>query len=239
MAKEKFGVNGCGHLDVPARMTVNGNCSSSSPPSNAFTSKQLPVPPSSANASANINGIPLPTVNNSFKPKSFSEAVSNSAGGIHEQARFVVASPDNYEVAKDGKCSPTHFSLIPNSEMVAEITKEKCRLKDTAIFFAAVEVEKCPPRKFMDDWFHNFWNTKLGFHISFCTQIQKGLFVIFFANHDAQQEVLKKKYWNVGSTSFCALAWTPKAIHEEFLALSMPRWILVKNLLPFLWHFLT
>ncbi len=86
----------------------------------------------------------------------------------------------------------------------------------------------------MDDWFHNFWNTKLGFHITFCRQIQKGLFLIFFANHEAQQEVLKKQYWMVELTSFQALAWTPETIREEVLALLTPRWILVKNLLPIL-----
>ena len=34
------------------------------------------------------------------------------------------------------------------------------------------------------------------------------------------------------------MAWTPEAVHEEVLALSAPRWILVKNLPPFLWRFL-
>ena len=140
-------------------MTIDGGCSSPRALGDAFTSKKLSVQPPSPNASASINGIPMPTTSNSFKAKSFSKAVSNSAGGIHEHARFFVAGPDNYEVTKDGKsplASSAHFSLIPNSEMVAKITKEKGRLKDIAIFFADVEIEKCSPCNFMDDWYHNF-----------------------------------------------------------------------------------
>jgi hypothetical protein len=129
------------------------------------------------------------------------------------------------------------FTIAPNQEMLEEIVKGKNKLRDTAIFFSAVDLEKCPPRKFMDDWFHNYWNVKLGLHISFCRQLKKGLHVIFFVNHDAQQEVVKKQYWNVGSTSFRVIVWSPKAAHDEVLALSGPRWVLVKNVPPFLWHF--
>ena len=42
----------------------------------------------------------------------------------------------------------------------------------------------------------------------------------------------------MGSTSFRALAWLPEVVHDEVLALSAPRWILVKNIPPFLWQFL-
>jgi hypothetical protein len=70
--------------------------------------------------------------------------------------------------------------------MLNEIIKEKERLRNTAIFFSAVEIDKVPARKFLDDWFYNYWNLKLGYQISFCRQIQKGLFVVFFINNESQ-----------------------------------------------------
>lgn len=174
------------------------------------------------------------------QPRSFSEAVGRSSI-INNRARFEFASVGNNDASKSGKtpsASLSPFAIIPNLEMLEEIVKEKDRLRDTAIFFSAIEIDKCPPRKFMDDWFHHYWNNKLGLHISFYRQIHKGLYVILFVNHDAQTEVLKNQYWNVGSTSFRAIAWSPKSIHEEVLTLSTLRWILVKNIPPFLWHFL-
>ena len=94
----------------------------------------------------------------------------SASGKIDDKARFIV-NPGNNEGAFQGKsplASMVSFSLTPNSEMLAKIVKEKNKLKDTAIFFASVEIDKCPPHKFLDDWFHNFWNIKLGFNISFC-----------------------------------------------------------------------
>ena len=185
-------------------------------------------------------GINNPVSHSSDRPKSFSEAVGRTSV-INDKARFEFASTGNNDVSESGKtpsASLSPFAIVPNPEMLKEIVKEKDRLRDTAIFFSTVEIDKCPPRKFMDDWFHHYWNNKLGLHISFCRQIQKGLYVIFFVNHDAQTEVLKKQYWNVGSTSFRAIAWSPEAIHEEVLTLSAPRWILVKKIPPFLLHFL-
>lgn len=173
------------------------------------------------------------------KPKSFSEAVAYTGNPINASVRFSLSNSN--EAVDSGKVTgvaPLSFSISPNPEMLDEISKEKNRLRNFSIFFSAVEVDKCPPRKFLDDWFHNYWNLKLGYHISFCRQIQKGLFIIFFNKHEAQTEVLKRQYWSVGSTSFRALAWSPEAIHEEVLALSAPRWILVKQLPPFLWRFL-
>lgn len=178
---------------------------------------------------------------NSNRPKSFSEAVSRTAD-LNPKARFDQVCPSSNEKSAEHGKSPSaslaSFSVVPNLEMLNEISKEKSRLSNTAIFFSVTELDKCPPRKFMDDWFHNFWNNKLGFHISFCRKLQKGLYVIFFANSDAQKEVLKRQYWVVGSTSFRALAWSPEVAHEEVLALAAPRWILVKNVPPFLWKFL-
>lgn len=55
--------------------------------------------------------------------------------------------------------------------MLDEILLEKRRLSDIAIFFAYVDAQKCPPRKFIDDWFHNLWNLKLGLKITFCRQV--------------------------------------------------------------------
>lgn len=105
-------------------------------------------------------------------------------------------------------------------------------------FFACVDVEKCPPRKFLDDWLHSLWNLNLGLKISFCRQIQRGLYIIFFANPESQGEVLKRHYWTVRKTSFRALAWSLEAVNEEILALSCPRWVIIKDVSPFLWKFL-
>lgn len=115
---------------------------------------------------------------------------------------------------------------------------EKDRLRDTTIFFATVDVDKCPARKFIDDWIRNVWNTKLGYLVSFYRLIQKGLFVIFFKDHKMQKEVLNKQYWSVGKCTFRALEWTPKAVNEEIIALSCPRWVLILEVAPLLWKFI-
>ncbi|XP_059064486.1 uncharacterized protein LOC131856648 [Cryptomeria japonica] len=175
------------------------------------------------------------------RPKSFSEAVASTAG-FNGKARFDVISPSSNEAPSEASKSPSapsvSLSIIPNSDMLDEILKEKNRLCNLAIFFSATEIDKCPPRKFMDDWFHNFWNNKLGYHILFCRQIQKGLYVVFFVNSEAQKEVLKRQFWSVGASTFRALAWSLDVLHDEVLALAAPRWVLVKNVPPFLWHFL-
>ena len=153
--------------------------------------------------SAPGNGISNPASHSSDCPKSFSEVVGRSLV-INDRARFEFASAGKNDFSKSGKtpsASMSPFAIVPNLEMLEEIVKEKNGLRDTALFFSAVEIDKCPPRKFIDDWFHHYWNNKLGLHISFCRQIQKGLYVIFFVNHDAQVDVLKNQYWNVGSTS--------------------------------------
>lgn len=150
-------------------------------------------------------------------------------------------APADEGPSKNGKspCNTSDpFCISPNIEMLNEIASEKHRLCDTTIFFACVDAQKCPPRKFVDDWFHNLWNLKLGLKITFCRQIQRGLFLIFFNSHEAQLEALKRQYWTVGNTSFRALAWSPEAVNEEVLALSSPRWVILKDVHPFLWHFL-
>lgn len=53
-----------------------------------------------------------------------------------------------------------------------------------------------------------------------------------------QSKVLNKLYWNVGKTAFRALSWSPKANPEEILALSSPRWVILKNIPSFLWKFI-
>ena len=106
---------------------------------------------------------------------------------------------------------------------MVEIRKEKEKLRNTSIFFFVVEIDKVPASKFLDDWFYNYWNLKLGYQICFCRQIQRGLFVVFFNNCESQLAVLKKEYWNVGSTMFRALAWNVEANLEEIIALLAPR----------------
>ena len=114
---------------------------------------------------------------------------------VSSKARFEFSTPCSDEATENGKftsTTTTPFVVVPNLEMLDEIFKEKSRLRNYAIFFLTIELDKCPPHKFMDNWFHNFWNNKLGFNISFCQQIQKGLYVIFFINPDSYKEVLKK-----------------------------------------------
>ena len=42
----------------------------------------------------------------------------------------------------------------------------------------------------------------------------------------------------MGNTTFGALAWNVEANIDEIVALSAPRWVLIKNIPPFLWHFI-
>ena len=90
---------------------------------------------------------------------------------INAKAKFECACSgvnEDPKSDKDSSASLSPFSIVPNPEMLEEIVKEKDRLRSTAIFFSAVELDKCLPRNFMDDkLFHNYWNLKLGFHISF------------------------------------------------------------------------
>lgn len=187
-----------------------------------------------------INGPKSPDQAKSPPKKSFAETVSPPANGVNPNARFSKA-PGKERSSEEGKCPSTilgSFCILPNLEMLNEIASEKTRLSNTAIFFACVDVEKCPPRKFLDNWFHNLWNLKLGLKISFCRQIQKGFYLIFFNSHEAQRETLKRQYWTVGNTSFRALALSLEVVSDEVLALSSPRWVILKDVPPFLWHFL-
>lgn len=59
--------------------------------------------------------------------------------------------------------------------------------------------------------------------------IQKGLLIIVFKDNKSQLEVLQKQFWVIGQTSFKALKWSSDAVNEEILALSCPRWLLIKN----------
>ena len=221
-------------------------CEHSSPKKSGFNSAFISSVPNVAfNATissedTNNNGSNATNGNEtaSSKPKSFLEAVSGSAPTVGSGACFT-KSP-HAEVFVNGKQpgDPSVFHIFPNHEMLTEIKNEKERLRNTAIFFSAVELDKVPARKFLDDWFYNFWNLKLGYQISFCRQIQRGLFVLFFKNPDSQLAVLKKEFWNVGNTTFRALAWSAEANLEEIIALSAPRWVIIKNIPPFLWKFI-
>lgn len=129
----------------------------------------------------------------SSTPKSFSEVVSHSTSAIGFGARFHFHTPNR--VSGFGKSFVpllSSFSISPNKDMLHEIVKENNRLKYFAIFFATIDANKCPPHKFLDDWFHNYWNLKKGLPISFRRRIQSGLFFIFFNSSEAQQVILKK-----------------------------------------------
>lgn len=109
----------------------------------------------------------------SNRKKTFAETIAPSTHGVHPSARFF-KTPGGERPGEEGK-SPTmpsnSFCILPNDEMLKEIISKKSRLSDTAIFFACVNIEKCPPRKFLDDWFHHLWNLKLGLNISFYRQV--------------------------------------------------------------------
>ena len=90
-------------------------------------------------------GINNPVSHSSDRPKSFSEAVGRTSV-INDKVRFEFASTGNNDVSKSGKtpsASLSPFAIVPNPEMLDEIVKEKNRLRDTAIFFSVVEIDKC------------------------------------------------------------------------------------------------
>lgn len=138
---------------------------------------------------------------------------------------------------KQSSSPPLKSVLIPNEDLDIAISQEDVKLSKTAIFFAAMDPEKVPARKYMDEWFKNVWEKKLGFHFYYCRMVQKGLFVIFFNNPTSQQEIVNKEFWTVGRVTFRALAWHPEALEEEVLALSSPRWLIIKHVPPHLWKF--
>lgn len=160
-------------------------------PSNVSSAPRSSLPSDSESAPSAVKASPSPSP--LPHKKSFAETVAPSNHGVSIDARFVQVVGGKRSL-KEGKESPNilnEFVVSPNDAMLKEISLEKSRLCNTAIFFACVDIEKCPPRKFLDNWFHNLWNLKLGLKISFCRQIQKGLFIIFFNNHEAQVEALK------------------------------------------------
>ena len=175
-------------------------CEHSSPKKSGFNSAFISSVPNVAfNATissedTNNNGSNATNGNETAgsKPKSFLEAVSGSAPVVGSGACFI-KSP-HVEVFANGKQprDPSVFHIFPNHEMLTEIKNEKERLRNTAIFFSAIELDKVPARKFLDDWFYNFWNLKLGYQISFCRQIQRGLFVLFFKTLILNWRFLKK-----------------------------------------------
>lgn len=86
-----------------------------------------PVPPNSSPTmpkDASINGVSVNTPNPTCKPKTFSEAVTNTIGVVNEKAKFSLAGASARDVTIPGKCSTTPlapFSIAPNLEMLAEI----------------------------------------------------------------------------------------------------------------------
>lgn len=127
---------------------------------------------------------------------SYRDSVTRAFETTLDNAKFVAACYDGggHSQGKDLGSNPNAILISPNYSRLNEIALEKTGLKNSAIFFACVDVDKCPPRKFMDDFFYNYWNLKLGLQISFCRQIQKGLFVIIFNSHDMQHQALKKQH---------------------------------------------
>lgn len=124
--------------------------------------------------------------------KSFAETVAPASNGVSPLARFTkdIGSQEPEEQGKSSISALADAYFLPNDEMLKEIAMEKDRLSKTAIFFACINVEKCPLRKFLNDWFNSLWNIKLVLKISFCRQIQRGLFIIFFQNHESQLQAL-------------------------------------------------
>lgn len=155
----RMALNNCPPLDgspapIPISPLGNHEC-----PSDGINGS-LPSPPKTDNTSIN-------------RPKTFAEVVSKAKVAVDASAKFISSTPDGApNFGKGPGVSNNPFSVMPNPEMLVEILNEKNRLRNCAIFFSAVELDKCPPRKFLDDWLHNYWSLKLGFHISFCRQIQ-------------------------------------------------------------------
>lgn len=90
----------------------------------------------------------------------------------------------------------------------------------------------------MDSWLADVWGKKLGIHFSYCKMIQKGLSVLFLKNHEIQARVINKQFWGIGKNVFRALAWSHDALNEKILALSSPRWMVVRIVPPQVWNFI-
>ena len=67
--------------------------------------------------------------------------------------------------------------------------------------------------------------------------IQKGIFFSFFKNHNMQEKILEKKFWNVGRLMFRAYPWSPKCNIEKMVVGSPPNWVEIKNLNVEFWSF--
>lgn len=124
----------------------------SSSPSNGInfinsTADPVPTSPLSALPREDINSkLPKNSLHSSpppDRPKTFSEAVATAGITLNSEARFTV-NDGTHQAGKNPGSSEV-FSISPNSEMLAEILEEKSRLKSTAIFFSAVEIDKVPP----------------------------------------------------------------------------------------------
>lgn len=138
-------------------------------------------------------------IEEAFIAKLFWDAIAGNAVQALKEAKFALVSASSSDSnggtggwGKDPSLAPCTFSISPNDAMADALELENKRLQDVAIFFAITNVDKCPSRKFLDDWMKNVWIKKLDFNFSFCTMIQKGLFVIFFKDNKSQLEVLQK-----------------------------------------------
>lgn len=90
------------------------------------------------------------------RKKSFKDVVNQPLFAIAEGARFVsLVSGGPCGEGKDPNYSLESISIAPNKLMCNEISTEKNRLKDTMIFFAIVDIDKCLAKKFLDDWSRN------------------------------------------------------------------------------------
>lgn len=82
------------------------------------------------------------------------------------------------------------------------------------------------------------WGKKLGIYVTYCRMIQKVLFVIFLKNHNMQERVLEKRFWNVGRSVFRVYPWSPKGEFDKVVAKASSNWVKIKNLnlefLPFI-----
>jgi len=75
--------------------------------------------------------------------------------------------------------------------------------------------------------------------VTYCHMIQKGMFVVFLKNHNMQERILEKKFWNVGRLMFRAYPWSPKCNIEKMVARAPPNWVEIKNLNVEFWSFIS
>lgn len=90
-------------------------------------------------------------------------------------------------------------------------------------------------RQYLNKWFQDTWSIKFGIQFSFCRMLQNFLFLIFFNDNEMQRKFIEKQFWSIGNACFRVIPWTLLVCNEEIMALSNPKWVVIKNVPPFLW----